>query len=102
MEAILAEKPEEQQANGEVFDREAYLRDVEHFEDVEVVVSGRNAVSRIDRKKERAEKLFLHYIQRWAKDYLRRRLDWVVDDMVRLNKSLLLFKSGLLLGLLLG
>jgi hypothetical protein len=30
---------------------------------------------------ERAEKLFLHYLQRWAKDYLRRRLDWVVDDM---------------------
>ena len=31
---------------------------------------------------ERAEKLFLHYLQRWAKDYLRRRLDWVVDDLV--------------------
>lgn len=30
---------------------------------------------------ERAEKLYLHYIQRWAKDYLRRRLDWIVDDL---------------------
>lgn len=61
------------------FDRDAYLRDVEQFEDVEVVVSGRNSV-RIDRRQERAEKLFLHYIQRWCKDYLRRRLDWVVED----------------------
>ena len=24
---------------------------------------------------------FLHYIQRWAKDYLRRRLDWVIEDL---------------------
>jgi hypothetical protein len=74
----LAEKPEE---NGEAggFDREAYLRNDEQFEDVEVVV-GRKSV-RIDRKPERAEKLFLHYIQRWAKDYLRRRLDWVVEDL---------------------
>ena len=31
--------------------------------------------------KERAKKLYLHYIQRWAKDYLRRRLDWIVDDL---------------------
>ena len=44
-----------------------------------VVVAGRNAV-KLDRKQERAEKLYLHYIQRWAKDYLRRRLDWIVED----------------------
>ena len=30
---------------------------------------------------ERAEKLYHHYIQRWAKDYLRRRLDWIVEDL---------------------
>ena len=30
---------------------------------------------------ERAEKLYLHYLQRWAKDYLRRRLDWLVEDL---------------------
>jgi hypothetical protein len=30
--------------------------------------------------------LFLHYLQRWAKDYLRRRLDWVVDDMYGRNE----------------
>ena len=58
----------------------AYLRNEEQFEDVEVVVGGRSAV-RIERGHERAEKLFLHYIQRWAKDYLRRRLDWVIEDL---------------------
>ena len=45
-----------------------------------IVVGGRSAV-RIERGHERAEKLFLHYIQRWAKDYLRRRLDWVIEDL---------------------
>ena len=42
----MEEKPEE---NGEMFDREAYLRNVEEFEDVEVVVPGRT-VSKINRK----------------------------------------------------
>jgi len=65
--------------NGAVFDRESYLRDVEQFEDIEVVVAGRNTVQAA-KKGERAEKLLLHYSQRWAKDYLRRRLDWVVED----------------------
>ena len=36
-----------------------------------------------ERKHERAEKLFLHYLQRWAKDYLRRRLDWVVEGQYK-------------------
>lgn len=76
LETVLAEKPEE---NGG-FDRDSYLRDVEQFDDVEVVVAGRTA-ARVDRTHERAEKLFLHYIQRWAKDYLRRRLDWVIEDL---------------------
>ena len=53
---------------------------MEEFEDVEVVVSGRNSINVGKRGKERAEKLFLHYSQRWAKDYLRRRLDWVLED----------------------
>jgi len=76
---VLAEKPEEGATNGQVFDREAYLRDEEGFDEVEVVVAGRNSV-KVGGKGERAEKLFLHYAQRWAKDYLRRRLDWVVED----------------------
>lgn len=26
------------------------------------------------------EQVFCRYVQRWAKDYLRRRLDWTVDE----------------------
>ena len=81
LEKLLNEKPDETAVNGAIFDREAYLRDVEEFEDVEIVVAGRNSVQVGRRTRERAEKLFLHYTQRWAKDYLRRRLDWVVEDM---------------------
>jgi len=76
---VLEEKPDETAQSGEVFDREAYLRDTEGFDEVEVVVAGRNTI-RAGSRTERAEKLFLHYSQRWAKDYLRRRLDWVVED----------------------
>ena len=50
----MSEKPEE--SNG--FDREAYLREVENFEDVEVVVAGRNSV-KLDRKEVRGEFFFL-------------------------------------------
>ena len=81
LEKLLNEKPDETTVNGAIFDREAYLRDVEGFEDVEVVVAGRNSVHVGKKTRERAEKLFLHYSQRWAKDYLRRRLDWVVEDL---------------------
>jgi len=80
LEKLLNEKPDERAENGAVFDREAYLRDTEGFDGVEVVVAGRNSVQ-VGKKGERAEKLFLHYSQRWAKDYLRRRLDWVVEDV---------------------
>jgi len=79
LEKILNEKPDEIAVNGQIFDREAYLRS-DGFEDVEVVVAGRNSVT-LGKKSERAERLYLHYAQRWAKDYLRRRLDWVVDDV---------------------
>jgi len=80
LEKLLNEKPDERAENGAVFDRDTYLKDTEGFDDVEVVVAGRNSVQ-VGKKGERAEKLFLHYSQRWAKDYLRRRLDWVVEDV---------------------
>ena len=48
---------------------------------MKVVVAGRNSVTVGKKNSERAEKLYLHYAQRWAKDYLRRRLDWVVEDV---------------------
>lgn len=28
----------------------------------------------------RAELLYLRYLQRWGKDFLRRRLDWTLDE----------------------
>jgi len=82
LEQILDEKPPEDatQNGNKLFDREEYLKTVEEFDDVEVVVPGRPS-AKVNRKRDRAEKLFLHYIQRWAKDYLRRRLDWMVEDM---------------------
>ena len=47
---MLAEDSSAAAANGSAgFDREAYLRDVEGFEDVEVVVSGRAGV-KVDKK----------------------------------------------------
>ena len=46
LESILEEKQEE---NGDAFDREAYLRNEEQFQDVEIVVPGRT-VSNINRK----------------------------------------------------
>ena len=45
----------------------------------QVVIAGRNNVT-VGKGSQRGEKLYLHYAQRWAKDYLRRRLDWVVED----------------------
>ena len=47
--------------NGQIFDREAYLRS-DGFEEVEVVVAGRNSVT-LGKKSERAERLYLHYAQ---------------------------------------
>ena len=41
---------EKQEENGNAFDREAYLKNVEEFEDVEIVVPGRT-VSKVNRKR---------------------------------------------------
>lgn len=30
--------------------------------------------------KARAEEVYLRYLQRWGKDFLRRRLDWTLDE----------------------
>ena len=46
LESILEEKQDE---NGDAFDREAYLKNEEQFQDVEIVVPGRT-VSNINRK----------------------------------------------------
>ena len=49
LETLLAEKRDETAQNGEIFDREAYLKNVEEFEDVEVVVSGRSTAASINK-----------------------------------------------------
>jgi len=49
LQAILSQKPDDNPQNGEVFDPDAYLRNVEQFDDVEVVIQGRNSV-RVDKK----------------------------------------------------
>ena len=54
---MLSQKPDENPQNGEVFDPDAYLRNVEQFDDVEVVIQGRNSV-RVDRKQVRIQSRF--------------------------------------------
>ncbi|XP_044735498.1 uncharacterized protein LOC123297764 isoform X3 [Chrysoperla carnea] len=45
----------------------------------DIVIQGAQT-TRLSRKQGRAEQLFLRYLQRWGKDYLRRRLDWTLDE----------------------
>jgi hypothetical protein len=47
----------------------------------DIVIQG-SRTTRLSRKQGRAEQLFLRYIQRWGKDFLRRRLDWTLDEML--------------------
>ncbi|XP_046404550.1 uncharacterized protein LOC124169817 isoform X2 [Ischnura elegans] len=48
------------------------------IEDHDIIIQG-SRTTRISRKQERGERLLLRYSQRWAKDFLRRRLDWTLD-----------------------
>ncbi|XP_058122310.1 uncharacterized protein LOC131293113 [Anopheles ziemanni] len=45
----------------------------------DIVIQGANT-TRLSRKQGRAEGIFLRYLQRWGKDYLRRRLDWTIEE----------------------
>ncbi|XP_003691636.1 transmembrane protein 268 isoform X2 [Apis florea] len=49
------------------------------IDDSDIVIQG-NTTTRISRKQGKSEQVFCRYVQRWAKDYLRRRLDWTVDE----------------------
>lgn len=51
------------------------------IEDHDYVIQGANT-TRVARKQARSEQLFLRYLQRWCKDYLRRRLDWTLDEEI--------------------
>ena len=84
----MAEKPDESTQNGEIFDREAYLRDVEQFEDVEVVVAGRNSV-KIDRK---AVSLFQSQVPHWTCPYELGKIDEslvLYNEFLKLTQTLL-------------
>ena len=58
----MEEKPDENLQNGELFDREAYLKTVEEFDDVEIVVPGRSQTSRVNRKHVRNDAFFICFI----------------------------------------
>ncbi|EDW57938.1 uncharacterized protein [Drosophila virilis] len=45
----------------------------------DIVIQGSQPV-RLSRKQAFAQELFLSYLQRWGKDFLRRRLDWTVQE----------------------
>ncbi|KAH8260041.1 hypothetical protein KR026_001907 [Drosophila bipectinata] len=45
----------------------------------DIVIQGSQPV-RVPRKEAVAQELFLSYLQRWGKDFLRRRLDWTVQE----------------------
>ncbi|KAH8410099.1 hypothetical protein KR009_005866 [Drosophila setifemur] len=45
----------------------------------DIVIQGSQPVRR-SRKQAVAQELFLSYLQRWGKDFLRRRLDWTVQE----------------------
>lgn len=49
------------------------------IDDTDIVIQG-TTVTRLSRKQGKSERLFCRYTQRWSKDYLRRRLDWTVDE----------------------
>ncbi|KAJ6648295.1 Transmembrane protein [Pseudolycoriella hygida] len=45
----------------------------------DIVIQGSNP-TRVSRKQARGQELFLRYLQRWGKEFLRRRLDWIVEE----------------------
>ncbi|XP_023016333.2 uncharacterized protein [Leptinotarsa decemlineata] len=47
----------------------------------DIVIQG-SRTTRLSRKQGQAELLFLRYSQRWGKDFLRRRLDWTLDEVM--------------------
>lgn len=46
----------------------------------DIVIQG-SRTTRLSRKQGLAEQVFTRYLQRWGKDFLRRRLDWTLDEI---------------------
>ncbi|CAH0726618.1 unnamed protein product, partial [Brenthis ino] len=45
----------------------------------DIVIQGSQS-TRLSRKQDMAEQVYVRYLQRWGKDFLRRRLDWTLDE----------------------
>ncbi|CAK1549805.1 unnamed protein product [Leptosia nina] len=45
----------------------------------DIVIRG-SQTTRLSRKQDMGEQVYLRYLQRWGKDFLRRRLDWTLDE----------------------
>ncbi|XP_053641680.1 transmembrane protein 268 isoform X3 [Cherax quadricarinatus] len=60
------------------------LRERLDIDDSDIIITGATN-RRISRQQERAELLLTRYSQRWAKDFLRKRLDWAFDASARLE-----------------
>ncbi|CAA9994372.1 unnamed protein product [Nesidiocoris tenuis] len=58
--------------------REQFQKSMD-IEDQDYIIQGAQS-TRVSRKQARGEQLLLRYLQRWCKDYLRRRLDWTLDE----------------------
>ncbi|XP_046676665.1 LOW QUALITY PROTEIN: transmembrane protein 268-like [Homalodisca vitripennis] len=60
--------------------KQAAVRQRMDIEDQDIIIQGSNP-KRLSRKKQgRGEQVLSRYLQRWCKDYLRRRLDWTIDE----------------------
>ncbi|XP_018371048.1 PREDICTED: transmembrane protein C9orf91 homolog isoform X1 [Trachymyrmex cornetzi] len=62
--------------------RQRELQQRMDIDDSDIVIQG-STTTRISRKQERAELLLLRYTSRWARHFVRRRLDLVIDSQER-------------------
>ncbi|XP_011882546.1 PREDICTED: uncharacterized protein LOC105570162 isoform X4 [Vollenhovia emeryi] len=62
--------------------RQRELQQRMDIDDGDIVIQG-STTTRISRKQERAELLLLRYASRWARHFVRRRLDLVIDSQER-------------------
>lgn len=87
--AKLQEVMEEEERAGRAVNSEEAgklpsLRQRMDIDDSDIIITGATN-TRISRQQERANLLLTRYSQRWAKDYLRKRLDWAFDAQARME-----------------
>ncbi|XP_020286857.1 transmembrane protein 268 isoform X2 [Pseudomyrmex gracilis] len=85
----LQEIIEREEQEGRIFgddaresNRQRELQQRMDIDDSDIVIQG-STTTRISRKQERAELLLLRYASRWARHFVRRRLDLVIDSQER-------------------